>query len=59
LWAHQNVAGFCLSPSELQTCIYNSGYGLPAQARGNPRWMEDDDGPDEYAGMIYSDFGNN
>lgn len=59
LWAHTNVAGFCLSPSEIQSCIANSSYGLPRAARGNPHWMEDDDGPDEYGGMSYSDFGNN
>lgn len=51
LWAHQNVAGFCLSPSELQSCIYNSGYGLPAKARGNPNWMEDDDDDGDWPQM--------
>jgi hypothetical protein len=58
LWAHQNVSGFCLSPSELQSCIAASDIG-PRRGRDNPRWMEDDGGPDEYAGMSYSDFGNN
>lgn len=57
LWAHENVRGFTLSPSEIQACLATSDIG-PRLGRTDPRWMEDD-GSDEYAGMSYSDFGNN
>lgn len=60
LWAHQNVAGFCLSPAEIQSCVAASDIG-PRAGRTDPRWMEDDedDKPDYYGGMSYADFGNN
>lgn len=57
LWAHENVCGFELSPFEIQQCVAASDIG-PRRGRTTPDWMGDD-GPDEYAGMSYSDFGNN
>jgi hypothetical protein len=56
LWAHRNVEFFKLSASQIQDCVSRSDA---------PRFLprspidDDDDGADEYAGMSYSDFGNN
>lgn len=62
LWAHQNVRGFVLAPSEILDCLARSDIG-PRAGRDDPDWMEsdDDDYSDlgEYGGMSYSDFGNN
>ena len=56
LWAHENVSFFNLTVSEIQDCVSRSRAGNVGILPSHP---SDDDGPDVYLGLDYSDFGNN